>query len=136
MSKVIKVSATCLIGLSVLAAAGYFLIIGGGKPIGTDLSIIGKGKPVLVLAYENFSPIGGTALNSLRQVSRDYQPRIEFVVADLGTPQGEAFAERYQLYDGLAVILNKDGQAPQTIGVPIEEGELRFILESKLANTE
>ena len=136
MSKVIKVTATCLIGLSALAAVGYFLIIGAGKPIGTDLSVIGKGKPVLVLAYENFSPTGGAALNSLRQVSSDYQPRIEFVVADLGTPQGQAFADRYQLYDSLAVILNKDGQAPQTIGVPIDESELRSVLESKLATTE
>ena len=73
MVKKIAVSAASLI---VLAVLGYLLIMGAGKPISTDLSIIGQGKPVLVLAYENFSPDGGDALNRLRRFRNAARARL------------------------------------------------------------
>jgi len=133
MLKTIVVTTASLVILVVL---GYFLTMGGGKPIGSDLSVIGQGKPVLVLAYENFSPIGGEALNRLRQVRSDYDLRLNFVVADLGTPHGRAFASRHRLADGQAVFLNQDGQAIRVISIPADEQELRSRLESKLAAVE
>jgi len=54
-----KVFSIIVIPLVALVTVGYFLTIGGGKPIGTDLSVIGQGKPAIVLAYENHSPTGG-----------------------------------------------------------------------------
>jgi hypothetical protein len=133
MVKTIAVTAAFLVALVVL---GYLLTMGVGKPISTDLSVIGQGKPVLVLAYENFSPTGGDALNRLRQVRSDYDSRLDFVVVDLGTPQGRAFANRYQLVDGQAVFLKQDGQPLQVTSIPADERELRSHLESKLAAVE
>ena len=133
MLKMIVVTTASLVILVVL---GYFLTMGGGKPIGSDLSVIGQGKPVLVLAYENFSPIGGDALNRLRQVRSDYDLRLDFVVADLGTPRGRAFASRHQLADGQAVFLKHDGQPMWIINIPADERELRSRLESMLAAVE
>jgi len=124
------------LSLAVLAAVGYFLTIGSGRPIGTDLSVIGKGKPALVLAYENYSPGGGNALNSLRKIRSDYDARMDFVVADLGTPQGRAFADRYQLLDSQAVFFRQDGQPLRVTGIPNNEQQLREHLESKLAEVE
>lgn len=122
--------------LVTLIALGYFMTIGVGKPIGTDLSVIGKGKPVLVLAYENYSPDGGEALNSLRQIKGDYEDRVEFVVADLGTPQGTAFAERYKLVNSQAIFLKHNGQPFRVTYIPTNEQELRDQLDSKLAAVE
>ena len=133
MTKRIAVIAASLVAL---VALGYLLTMGVGKPISTDLSVIGKGKPVLVLAYENFSPTGGDALNRLRQVRSDYDSRLDFVVADLGTPQGRAFASRYQLVDGQAVFLRQDGQPLRVTSIPADERELRSRLESVLAVVE
>ncbi|MFK7861467.1 MAG: hypothetical protein AB8B64_21805 [Granulosicoccus sp.] len=133
MVKVITITSSVLVAL---AAVGYFLTMGSGKPIGTDLSVIGKGKPVLVLAYENYSPAGGNALNSLRKVRSDYDSRLEFAVADLGTPQGRAFADRHQLHDGQALFLNQNGQAVQVTGIPTDEQELRKRIESRLQAVE
>lgn len=130
MVKTISVTVVSLVALVLL---GYFLTMGVGKPISTDLSVIGKGKPVLVLAYKNYSPIGGDALNRLRQVSSDYSSQLDFVVVDLGTPQGRAFANRYQLAEGQAVFLKKDGQPLRVISIPLNEQELRRRLESNLA---
>jgi hypothetical protein len=133
MAKTFAVIAASLLAL---AALGYSVTGGFVKPMSTDLSVIGQGKPVLVLAYENFSPVGGDALNRLKQVRSDYESRLDFVVADLGTPQGRAFANRYQLVDGRAVFLQQDGQAVQVIGIPADEGELRERLDFRLAAVE
>ena len=133
MLKTITVSGALLV---TLLALGYLLTMGIGKPISTDLSIIGQGKPVLVLAYENFSPDGGEALNRLRQVSSDFDSRLDFVVADLGTAQGHAFASRYQLANGQAVFLKQDGLPLRVTSIPADERELRRRLESNLAAVE
>jgi hypothetical protein len=104
-----------------------------GKPIGTDLSVVGKGKPSLVLAYENFSPAGAEALDRLRQVRADYEDRIAFVVADLGTPKGRAFARRHSLQNGVAVFLTPSGDPAGITGVPDDQRALRRQLDLKLA---
>ncbi|MFT6045650.1 MAG: hypothetical protein ACI9WC_001351 [Arenicella sp.] len=133
MVKIISVTAVSLLAM---VGLGYFVAMSGGRPIGTDLSVIGQGKPVLVLAYENFSPAGGDALNRLRQVRSDYDSRLDFVVADLATPQGTAFANRYRLVDGQAVFLKPDGEPLRVTFIAADEQELRSRLDSKLAAVE
>ena len=133
MVKVISISAA---SLALLLGVGYFFTIGFVKPMSTDLSIIGKGKPVLVLAYENFSPDGGEALNRLQKVKGDYNSRLDFVVADLGTTQGFAFANRHKLFNGQAVFLKQNGEPLTVTDIPINEQELRSQLDSKLATVE
>jgi hypothetical protein len=132
----VKIIAIITASLVALATLGYFLTMSGGKPIGSDLSVIGQGKPVLVLAYENYSPTGGDALNRLRRISSDYDSQLDFVVADLGTPDGRAFANRHQLFDGQAVLLKSNGQPLGGMSIPADEKELRSRLESKLAAVE
>ncbi len=133
MVKTISVATASLVVLVVL---GYFFTINFVKPISTDLSKIGQGKPVLVLAYENYSLSGGDALDRLRQVRSDYESRLDFLVADMGTPQGFAFASRHKLFNAQAVFLKQDGEALQVISIPEDERELRSRLDSKLAAVE
>ena len=122
-----------LISLVALVIVGYFLTISVGKPIGTDLSVIGQGKPAIVLAYENHSPIGGEALNRLRKIRSDYDSRLNFAVADLGTPQGRQFAGGYNLHDGQAVFLTGDGTPLEVTNIAENESELRDSLDAMLA---
>lgn len=122
--------------LVALAGVGYFLATGSGKPIGSDLSVVGQGKPALVLAYENYSPTGGEALNRLRKVQSEFESRLEFVVADLGTPQGRAFAERYKVNNAQALFLSQDGEPLQATAIPADEQELRNHLEATLKAVE
>ena len=133
MVKTIAVTAASLVAL---VAIGYLVLMGVGKPISTDLSVIGQGKPALILAYENYSLAGGDALNRLRQVKSDYDSRLDFVAADLGTPQGLAFANRYQLIDGQAIFLTQANTPMPDTSIPADERELRRRLESKLAAVE
>ena len=134
--KMVKTSMVTAASLVAIFALGYFVTKGVVKPVSTDLSVIGQGKPTLVLAYENFSPTSGEALDRIRQVRAEYESRLHFVVADLGTPQGRAFANRFGLADGQAVFLTPDGQPLQVIRIPGDERELRARLDRKLAAVE
>lgn len=122
--------------LGALIGLGYIVTLVVVKPMSTDLSVVGQGRPALVLAYENFSPSGGEALDRLRQVRSDYESRLDFLVADLGTPEGRAFANRFQLLDGQAVFLKQDGQPLRVTNISADERELRNQLDYQLAVVE
>jgi len=96
-------------GLAAAVVAVYALTVLLVKPVSMDLSLIGQGKPSLVLAYENFSPTGGVALEGLRALRGDHEDKVQFIVADLGTPDGLGFARRHRLVDGQAVLLDSQG---------------------------
>lgn len=128
-----KKFAVSVIGLLALLAA-VFVATGLLKaPMGADLSVVGNGRPALVLAYENYSPAGGDALNRLKEVRADYEDRLQFVVADLGTPQGRAFAGRFNLTDGVAVFMAGNGEALGALAIPANEDALRRELDRRLA---
>ena len=132
----VKKLAAIAASLVALVGLGYLMTTVVGKPIGTDLSIIGKGRPALVLVYQNYSPTGGEALNRLSQVKDDYDSRLDFVVANLGVPEGRAFANRYKLVDGQAIFLKSNGQPLRITSIPADEQELRRRLDAKLATVE
>jgi len=132
----VKTIAVTSASILTLLALGYLATKFLVKPISMDLSLIGQGKPVLVLAYENYSPTGGEALDRLRQVRDEYASRLTFLVADLGTPQGRAFANRFGLVDGQAVFMQADGRPLRVTDIPGDERELRNRLDAKLAAIE
>jgi hypothetical protein len=119
---------------AVLVVAVVVVLLTAARPISSDLSALGQGRPALVLAYENYSPTGGEALARLGSVRADYEPRMDFRVADLGTPHGRAFADRHGLRDGLAVFLKPAGAPPRVPGIPADEQQLRQRLDAKLAD--
>lgn len=80
-----------------------------GRPVSTDLSLVGQGKPALVLAHENYSPAGMAAMDIIHQVRRDYDDRVLFLVADLGAPAGKDFADRHNIPNGAAAYFSADG---------------------------
>ncbi len=102
------------------------------KPMNTDLSVVGQGLPALVFAYENYSPESGAVLNQLNRIKSDYENRMVFAVADLGTPEGRAFAQRYELANGLAIFLSATGQPLEVAVLMSEEAALRKQLDAKL----
>lgn len=103
------------------------------NPMSGDLSVIGQGKPSLVLGFESYSTASGDALNRLNAVRGDYEDRMLFVVADLGTPQGQTFALQHSLRDGVAIFVSPDGKPGRITTIPADEALLRQQLDSNLA---
>jgi hypothetical protein len=123
-------------GIGAFFALTYVFILFQVKPVSMDLSLVGQGKPSLVLAYENFSPTGGAALEQLRKVRGDYESRLVFIVADLGTPQGRQFALQHGLVDGQAVLLNGQESPLAAFTIPNETAALRARLDKELGQSE
>jgi hypothetical protein len=119
-----------VLAVTAVVALGIWRLL--PTPISTDLSQVGQGRPAVVLAYENFSPLGGEALTRLNAVRGEYEDRVVFALADLGTPNGQAFANRYALRDGLAVVLAADGAVHSTGAVPADPQALRARLDGAL----
>ena len=114
--------------VAALFASQYFL-----QPLSSDLSSVGQGQPSLVLAYENFNPESGAMLNQLSRIKSDYIDVMSFAVADLGTPEGKAFARKYGIDNGSAVFLSADGQPLRVAFLTSDEQALRRLLDEKLA---
>ncbi len=114
--------------IAALFAGQYFL-----QPLSSDLSSVGQGQPSLVLAYENFHPESGAMLNQLSRIKSDYIDQMNFAVADLGTPEGKAFARKYGIDNGSAVFLSADGEPLRVSFLTSDEQALRQLLNEKLA---
>lgn len=90
----------------------------GVKPISTDLTVIGQGKPVVVLVYESYAPAGLEAMERLNHVRSDYEPDIKFRVAHIGTPEGDLFVRRHEAFDGVMVLFDAKGEVVRVTMVP------------------
>ena len=123
----------------------YMLIVGGGialiwsqlprGPYSTDLTRIGQGQPALVLAYD-INSMGGMAVMAMMDDLRgEYAERVAFLVAPLGAPNGQAFAERFGAINGTVVLFSAKGTAVGTVHLPANTAELQKALEGLLARS-
>ena len=78
--------------------------------ISTDLSVIGQGRPALVLTRDSNYLGGAEVLEKLNTIQSQYAQRVQFRIAHLGEPVGRAFAETYQTQDGDLTLFDEDGQ--------------------------
>lgn len=119
--------------LVLVALAGVAMQQLSGRPVSADLSLVGQGQPALVMAFENYSPASMDAMDQINRVRPNYEARVHFLVADLGTPHGSEFAARFELVNGTAVLLDGAGESVRMY--PLMEGAdgLRRALDRDLA---
>jgi hypothetical protein len=99
-----------LIGIAVFAVAG--LLVVRHLPMAgydSDVTRIGQGRPAVVLVYENFAPPSMAAMDLFDQVRREYEERVEFLVADTGSPRGQAFIAEHGVQMGQVLTFRGDG---------------------------
>lgn len=125
-----------LVVLAAVAGIGWLLLDNLAiKPVSTDLTSVGQGTPVLVLAFENYSPAGLNALERLKAVRGNYEGRLLFRVADLGAPAGQTFAERYGLENAMVALLGGDGDPVLRSYLPGTNEGLKELLDAHLPDT-
>lgn len=100
-----------------------------GQHISTDLSIIGQGKPVVVLVHESHMPGGMEAMALINRIRGDFEDAIEFRVASLGRPEGQAFANNFDAFDGVVVLLKAQGEVHRVLVFPDSEAAARDLLQ-------
>jgi hypothetical protein len=96
----------------------------------TDLSRIGQGQPVLVLARDISFVAGGEVMDLMTRIRPEYAGRVEFLVAHLGHPEGQAFARRFDARDGSVILFAGDGSLRLQLLAPQTADELRRALDT------
>ena len=100
----------------------------------TDLTRIGEGRAALVLAYD-INSMGAMEVMKLMDALRDeYSDRVEFLVADLGTPNGYNFAQRHNGINGTVMFYSAKGAHVRTMHQPANTKVLRLGLEEALSS--
>jgi hypothetical protein len=103
-------------------------------PYSTDLARIGQGRPAIVLAYD-IQTMGGMEVMAMMDTLRpNYRDRVEFLVAALGAPEGQAFGQRHRAVSGTVVLFSEAGIPVRTLHGPANAAELQQALEGLLAH--
>ncbi|MGF1642527.1 MAG: hypothetical protein ACFCUJ_02720 [Thiotrichales bacterium] len=124
---------TPLVTLLIIAAVG--ILVWSQLPKGaypTDLNLIGDGRPALVLAYDINYAGGMQVMELMNAIRAEYADRAQFIVAHLGTPDGQAFADRHRIGDGTVMMFAGDGAHVETSHLPRTHDELRGVIDSAL----
>jgi len=122
-----------LIVAGVIVGSGVFLwsrLPKGSYP--TDLSRIGQGQAVLVLAMDSHYQGGAAVMNLLHGLRDDFAGSVHFAVASLSLPDGRAFAQQHQAGDGTVVLFDAAGQRVAVLHTPQSQDEVRQILKQTL----
>jgi hypothetical protein len=98
----------------------------------TDLSRIGQGQAALVLAIDSNYSGGASVMELLNAVRHDFADSVQFLVASLALPNGQAFADQHQAGDGTVLVFNAKGQRVAVLHAPKTQDELRKALQQAL----
>lgn len=123
-----------LIYLAILGAVGvlsWSQLPRGAYP--TDLTRVGEGRPALVLAYDIKSMGGMEVMRLLDALRGEYASRVEFLVADLGVPDGHNFAQQHGAANGTVMLFSGNGSHVRTIHLPLNTEMLRHALEETVS---
>jgi hypothetical protein len=98
----------------------------------TDLSRIGQGQAALVLAIDSNYSGGASVMELLNDVRHDFADSVQFLVASLALPNGQAFANQHQASDGMVLLFDAKGQRVAVLHTPKTRDELRKALQQAL----
>ncbi len=119
--------ASWLLGLAIIfAAVGLIWQSLPGTGFATDLERVGQGEPIGVLTHETANPTSMGVMDELDALDREAVGGMEFLVADLGTPQGQAFAEEHGAgQPGILLLFDGEGEVRAALAPPEDREEIR-----------
>ncbi|GKT12050.1 MAG: hypothetical protein ISEC1_P1024 [Thiomicrorhabdus sp.] len=124
-----------LISIIIFSAAAVLIVkqLPGGGAFSTDLTRIGQGQPAMVVVYDVNSLDGKQVMELLEDLRGEYKDRVQFLVADLGTPDGRSFARHYKGVSGSVIVLKADGYHMRTMHRPESTALLHQVVRGALA---
>ncbi|WP_290653202.1 hypothetical protein [Aquisalimonas sp.] len=118
--------------LGIIGASAFFIMaLLPDEGLSTDLSQVGQGKPVAVLTFETAHPASMSVMDRIAEFRSEGGDEIDFLVADLGTPDGDAFARRHGAPGpGVLIFFDAAGQRQRSLDVPQSSEEIGRVAES------
>jgi thioredoxin-like negative regulator of GroEL len=99
-----------------------------GAGYSKDLTRVGAGQPVLVLAHDTNAVGSAEVMELMNGIRADYAGRVEFLVAHLALPDAQAFAARHGVGQGTVLLFAADGRRVATLVMPKSADTLRSAL--------
>jgi hypothetical protein len=98
--------------LVILAVIGLVALMLTLLPRGydTDLTQVGAGEPAAVLIHDPNIVQSGNLMHAVDRVRDDFEPQLNFFVADQNLPDGVSFAERHALRIATMALFSPDGE--------------------------
>lgn len=106
-----------VVSVTLIVIVGGLLYSFSGRVISTDLSVVGQGQPAAVLAFESYSPQGMQAMDQINIIRDDFEDRLLFRIASIGSPDGDRFVATHGIRDGILVVLGGNGEVLDMWGV-------------------
>ncbi len=95
----------------------------------TDLSLIGQGKPVIVMVYDSYNAASYELVENFNKVHLDYEGRVEFLIADTKVPAGQNFERTYGASSASAVFFTGDGEKVRVLNKSYEPEVLSKLID-------
>ena len=80
-----------------------------------DLRVIGNGTPTAVLVIDRGSRDATELRKRFDSLRREFEPAVQFRIADRGTPDGAVFASRHQVPTMSVLLFSGDGGLRNTL---------------------
>lgn len=133
----VQTGSTKMINLAILLVIGVTLVVAVmllPKGFSDDLSKIGQGSVVVVLTHNKNAVSSIEMMEMLNRVRPDYGTKVDFLAADIDTPEGEAFARQQRAGGVVLVIFGKDGSKLGLLSDSTDEQKLRSTLDGVLSH--
>lgn len=120
-----RVTLISLFAIAAFLAMAFVLL---PKGFSGDTSIIGKGTNVAVLAHNKDSVQSLNLMEYMNQVRDVYVGRVEFVVADANTPEGQTFINSQRVELGTLLLFTGNGTRLNVVSGIDSQSKLRSVL--------
>ena len=104
------------------------------KGFSDDLSKIGQGSVVVVLTHDKNTVGSMQVMELLNKVRSDYAGKVDFLVVDIATREGQDFIREQGVFDVVLVLFGEDGARRGVLGGGIGEKNLRSALDGILSS--
>jgi hypothetical protein len=104
------------------------------KGFSDDLSLIGKGKPAVVLVRDNQTVQSHELIDVMNALRDRYSAKVEFLLTDHNTPKGETFMAENQATRATLVLMDAQGKKVKILQAPQTEESLAQELDAVLGS--
>ncbi len=93
-----------------------------------DLTLIGKGKPAIVIVFDSGSMSSVQLVENLNPLKEKFSDQLNFLIADINSPDGAAFQRNNNVHDGNALFYTSTGEKIFELNGPLETDVLESII--------
>lgn len=128
---VLRMARNGVIGLGVIGAIGFYFVQNVSSTMHEhDLKRVENGKPTIVQIHDPQCSSCVALQRETKQALKNFDDEdLDYVIANIKTPEGRNFANRYGAQHVTLLLFDKDGALQGVLQGQRGRGELRFAFE-------